>query len=103
MGEVHQQHPDIDAFQHIILDALFTLGRTESDFAWVAAPCFLRLGEAVMDMCYDYLQPKRKPRDVGELETELSMRGYLTFSPGDLFKALTEDLRFVTEMARNAR
>jgi hypothetical protein len=32
MGACHRKHPDIEDFQHIILDALFALGKTESDF-----------------------------------------------------------------------
>jgi len=97
MGEVHRKFPDIDAFQHVILDALFATGKTEADYDWVQEPRVLRIGRGVLDDCHDYLRPKRKPRDVAELSLELTSKGYLTFSADDLLRALADDSRFVIE------
>lgn len=95
MGKCHREYPDIDAFQHIILDALFAMGKTEHDFDWATPPRVVRLGRAVCDLCYEYLRPKRKPRSVNELHSGMLHRGYLTFSEEQLLKALQADQRFV--------
>jgi len=95
MGRCHRQFPDIDAFQHIILDALFAQGKTEHDFEWVSAPVILRLGTEVCDICYDYLRPKRKPRSVMDLYPQLMFRGYLAFNEDELLQALNNDERFL--------
>jgi tetratricopeptide (TPR) repeat protein len=103
MGKIHRNNPDVEDFQHVILDALFGLGKTEEDYEWVAAPRVLRLGQPVLDICYGYLRPKRKPRSVDELKTELLMQGYCTFSCDELMAALAADSRFVVQTDRSAQ
>ena len=98
MGESHQKYPDIDEFSRLILDALFALGKTEKDYDWVQKPYVLRIGHEVLDACYDYLRPKRKPREVESLWVELMPKGYLKFSPEDLLEALVNDDRFAVEI-----
>ena len=100
MGEVHRKFPDIDSFQHLILDALFAAGKTENDYDWVLEPSVLRISRAVLDDCHEYLRPKLKPRDVAELSFELMKAGCLTFSDEELLRALAEDGRFVIESGR---
>jgi len=97
MGEVHRRFPDLESVQHIILDSLFAMGKTENDYTWVREPCVLRIGRAVLDDCHEYLRPKRRPRDVAELSFELMMNGYLTFSDEELLCALSADDRFFIE------
>lgn len=98
MGEVHGRFPDIQSFQHLILDALFALGKFENDYEWGQIPSVLRIGRAVLDECYEFLRPKRKPRDVRDLSIELIVKGgYLTFSDEELLAALSRDGRFVIE------
>lgn len=97
MGECHRRFPDIDAFQHVILDALFASGKAEEDYDWIRKPCVLRIGRAVLDDCHDYLCPKRRPREVEELRLELMSKGYLTFSAEELLQALADDPRFVIQ------
>ena len=41
---LHRADPEQTAYQHGILDALFALGRTEQDFAWLRAPRVYRVG-----------------------------------------------------------
>jgi tetratricopeptide (TPR) repeat protein len=97
MGEIHREFPDMEAFQHVILDALFALNKTEDDYEWISAPRVLRLGKSVRDTCYEFLRPKRKPRVVADLEIELMMDGYLTFSCEALLETLVADNRFVVQ------
>jgi len=95
MGKCHREYPEIDAFQHIILDALFAMGKTEDHFDWATPPRVLRLGRGVCDLCYEYLRPKRKPRSVNELHSGMLHRGYVTFSEEQLLEALQADQRFL--------
>jgi hypothetical protein len=85
------------AYQHVILDALFALGRREQDVAWVVAPRVYRLGPEVLDACFGYLRGKRRPRLVVELVGEVLLDGYRTFSHAELAVALRADPRFVVE------
>ncbi len=98
MGECHRKYPDIDEFSRLILDALYALGKTEKDYAWVEKPYILRIGQEVLDACHDYVRPKRKPREVERLWIELMPKGYLKFSSEDLLKALIDDDRFVVKI-----
>ena len=47
IGQFHHQHPDLRCFQHIILDALFAMGKTEDDYPWESRPEVLRIGSKV--------------------------------------------------------
>lgn len=89
--------PDIDAFQHIILDALFAMDLTEDDFEWSQRPVILRLGPELADWCHQYLRPKRKPRSAMELHAELIMSSYLTFDDEELMNFLRRDSRFTVD------
>jgi hypothetical protein len=93
-AECHRQEPDDVAFQHIILDALFALGKSEDDFPWLTVPTILRLDESLIDFYYEFLKPKRKPRSIADLYSEPQGRGYLAFSYEELRQALAGDERF---------
>ena len=95
----HKHHPDNPDYHHVILDALYALGKTEDDFDWVEKPVILRMSTEIVDACYEFLRPKRKPRSVNELYMRFIMKGYLLFTEDDLLKALLEDARFVVEDA----
>ena len=97
MEKCHREYPDIVAFQHVILDAQFAIGKTEDDFDWATRPRVLRLGRGVCDLCHEYLRAKRKPRSVSELHCEMLLRAYLTFNEEELLKALQGGQRFVIE------
>lgn len=94
-SQIYQEYPDIPAFQDMILDALFALGKTEEDFDWIECPTVIRLSSNVANMCYDYLRPKRKPRDLYDLCLELQKQGYLAFSEHELLEFLQLDSRFI--------
>jgi len=97
LSEHHKKRPDNMDFQHVILDALFALGKNENDFDWTEKPVILRMSSDILDACYDFLKPKRKPRSVVELHIEFVMEGYLLFTEEDLFKALVQDQRFIVD------
>jgi len=94
---LHRADPEQTAYQHGILDALFALGRTEQDFAWLRAPRVYRVGPALLDACFRYLRRKRRPRLVLELVGAVLDEAYQAFSEDDLVAALHGDGRFVVE------
>lgn len=99
LSEHHKRQPDNPGYHHVILDALYALGKTEDDFDWVEKPVTLRMSTEIVDACYEFLKSKRKPRSVNDLYTRFLMEGYLLFTDEDLLKALLEDARFVVEEA----
>ena len=94
MAEHHKKHPWNPDYQHVILDSLFALGKTEDDFNWIEKPEILRMSKDIIDTCYEFLKRKRKPRSIMELYTLFVTDGYLLFSEKDLLKALLNDERF---------
>ncbi|HET8562420.1 MAG TPA: CDC27 family protein [Candidatus Binatia bacterium] len=99
LSEHHRRHPDNLDFQHVILDALFALGKTDDDFDWVQRPVILRMSSDILECCYEFLKSKRKPRSVSEIHGRFLLEGYLLFTEEDLLKALSEDGRFIVEKA----
>lgn len=93
----HKKHPWNKDYQHVILDALFALGKNENDFSWIEKPVVLRMSDSILDICYECLKPKRKPRSVFEIHAHFDTKGYLLFTEEKLFKALMEDDRFIVE------
>ncbi len=97
LTEPHRRQPWNEDFQHVILDALFALGKNEKDFDWVECLPVHRLDSSMLDHCHAYLKPKRKPRTVYELHTDLVLQGYCVFTPEELLEAVKGDPRFVVE------
>ena len=93
----HKKHPWNTDFQHVILDALFALGKNENNFDWIEKPVVLRMSDEILDACYNFLKPKRKSRSVLDIHTNFITKDYLLFTVDDLFKVLTEDERFIVE------
>lgn len=99
LSEHHKHDPDNADYHHVILDALYALGKTEDDFDWVEKPVILKMSTEIMDGCYEFLKSKRKPRSVNELYPRFVMEGYVLFTEQELLKALSKDSRFVVEDA----
>ena len=97
MSEHLKKHPWNTDYQHVILDALFALGKTEDDFEWLEKPVVLRMSQEIVDTCYEMLKRKRKPRSVIELYMQFIMKGYLLFTEQDLLDDLVKDGRFDVE------
>ena len=97
LSEHHRKHPWNKDYQHVILNALFALEKTEDDFNWFEEPIILRMSEDVVDACYKFLRRKRNPRPVFIIYMEFVTEGYLHFTEKDLFNALLNDERFIVE------
>jgi len=93
----HKKLPWNIDFQYVILHALFALGKNENDFDWIEKPVVLRMSDGILDVCYEFLKPKRKLRSVFEIHGHFDTKGYLLFTEEELFMALTEDDRFILE------
>ena len=95
---LHREHPDIIDIQWNILEALFGLDKNENDFNWVEKPVILQINETLLDQCYEYLRPKRKPRSIMDICNELILGGgYQDFQEEELLLALEADNRFKVE------
>ena len=97
LSRYHKKLPWNIDFQYVILDALFALGKNENDFNWFEKPIVLRMSDGILDVCYEFLKPKRKPRSVYEIHAHFDTKGYLLFTEEELFTVLIEDDRFILE------
>lgn len=95
LEKLYYKDPDDINVKHSILDALFGLDRTENDFNWIEKPTILKLNLESIDICYNLLKPKRKPKDIADLYIDLMGYGYLTFEENDLLEAILNDGRFM--------
>ena len=71
LAGLHKKHPDDPNVQGSLLDALFAIGKNETDMNWVIKPNILRLDNVTSDICHNLLKRKRTPRTVYELYTDL--------------------------------
>lgn len=90
----YMNDPEESVFEHAILDALLAIGKRIEDFPWKAPPKVMPLTKAVLDACYAFLKPKRRPRPAYELIVQFMGSAYLLFSEDDLVAALAADKRF---------
>ena len=97
MSEHHRKYPWNVDYQYVILDALYALGKNENDFDWIEKPVIFRMSGDIVDACYEFLKPKRKPRSITEIYLEFVPKGYLLFTEEDLLNALLGDKRFIIE------
>lgn len=95
LSKLHLKEPDNIDVQYSILDALFGLNKTENDFKWIEKPSVIRLNEESIDICYNLIKSRRKPKEVGFLYLDLYGYGYLTFKEKDFLEALLKDSRFI--------
>ena len=91
---LYRKNLDNGDIEHLILDALFALGKSEKDFKWVSVPKVIRLNDKVSDFCYDYLKGKRKARGLDDVFLQLIVEGYHTFNEEELLNHLIKDGRF---------
>lgn len=95
---IYFENPDFDDVIHIILDALFSQGKTENDFKWIEKPLILRLDSKIKDMCADFLKNRRKEISLTEVYNHLLIKGaYLGFNETELGDNLIKDSRFEFE------
>lgn len=99
ISKLHKKYPENMDYQHVILDALFALGKNENDFNWTKKPIVLRMSNNILNFCYDFLKTKLKPRSIDDIYVKFIMQGYLHFTEEDLFEALRKDNRFIMNHA----
>ncbi|MBC8062157.1 MAG: hypothetical protein H7Y18_16010 [Clostridiaceae bacterium] len=98
LGELLKFEPDYIDAQHTLLDALFAMGKDETYFEWNIKPDIIKLSSEVLDQCYEFLRPRRKPICISELYCEfLVSTSYLLFEEEELLKSLLEDNRFIVD------
>jgi tetratricopeptide (TPR) repeat protein len=97
MSKHHRKHPWNTDYQYVILNALFALGKTEDHFDWSERPVILRMSADIVEACYEFLKPKRKPRSITKTYLRFVPKGYLLFTEEDLLNALLADERFIVE------
>ncbi len=56
---------------HEIINALYGLGKSENDFNWISKINVLNLDPITLELCVDYLKPKRKTINIIEIYNEL--------------------------------
>lgn len=75
-----------------IIDALFGLGKTENDFAWIEKPTVLKLDKKTFDICVNFLKGKRKHISLLKVyEYLLFQADYLAFNEDKLSGFLVKD------------
>lgn len=97
-AECHEREPDDPWIEDTVLEALFALGKTESDFPWRGAtPEVNRLDDRFLERLHARLQAEDEPREVGLLFYELCDEAFTSFDLEELLSVLRDDPRFVTE------
>lgn len=92
---IYFKNPDFDDAIHTILDALYSMGKTENDFNWMGKPFILKLDKKTRDLCVDFLKNRRKRISLSEINNHLLIKGaYLTFNESELANDLMNDPRF---------
>ena len=82
----YEADPEDFDFQHCILAALAGMGKAWEEFPWKSPLPVVKMSRGVLDECYRFLLPKRKPRSVWELYERFITRGHLLFSQDDLLR-----------------
>lgn len=79
--------------QYNLLDALFSVGKDETDVNWIVKPKLMRLDRNTLDYLYNFMK-RKKPRTIHELHLELYNEGYPAFNEDQLMAFLHLDNRF---------
>jgi tetratricopeptide (TPR) repeat protein len=99
MYEWHKKYPDNYDFYSVILDALFSLGKSEDDIEWVIKPTIIKITQELIDECYHYISKKKKGNDMHDLYYNFLGQKYydvyFNFTMEDLIDALKKDCRFL--------
>ncbi|HYX07795.1 MAG TPA: hypothetical protein VE912_13785 [Bacteroidales bacterium] len=92
---IYKKEPEYSDVIHSILDALYGLGKTENDFAWMEKPIVLKLDEQTKKLCEDFLKNKRRrTRFYNLIEHFIIQSNYMTFKEKELYVFLKKDKRF---------
>jgi len=94
LAPLHRVRPWDREIQHLMLEALFALGRTEADFAWTLEPVVLRLEPATLGRFHEALSRNQGPATLLDLLLAALEEGYPRFTARELLEALAADRRF---------
>lgn len=97
LAPLHRIRPWDREVQHLMLDALFALGRSESDYPWTLEPVVVRLDAGTVDRLHRALLANGGPVALLDLLLVASEEGYPAFSAGELLAALDADRRFAVQ------
>ena len=91
IAPIYQENYESGFGIHEIIDALYGLGKTETDFDWIIKPNVLKLDSDTLKLCVDYLKPKKKARSITDIYCALIMNAdYWTFNEEGLGKYLVK-------------
>ena len=94
LAPVHRARPWDREVQHLMLDALFALGRSADDYPWMLEPEIVPLGAPLLGEVAILLRAEAGPVTVLDLMLAVTERGYPTFTARELAAALDADGRF---------
>jgi len=94
LAPLHRARPWDREVQYLMLDALFLLGRAESEYPWTAEPPVVRVGPPLLDRCHRLLAREGRPATVFDLVLAAAAEGYPAFHAQELLEALEADPRF---------
>lgn len=99
LAPLHRVRPWDREVQHLMLDALFALGRSEADFPWTLEPVVLRLEPSTLEHLHEVLARNRGPVTLLDLLLAALETGYPTFTAAELLEALAADRRFAVHLS----
>lgn len=94
LAPLHRERPADREVQSLILESLFALGRSESDYPWVVAPEVVRVGPELLNRLAGLLAAQLSGCTLLDLCLAAAERGHPAFSAEDLLAALEADERF---------
>lgn len=94
LAPLHRVRPWDREIQHLMLDALFALGKSESDYPWTLEPVVVRLGAPVLGRLHEALLGNQGPVALLDLLLVVTEEGYPAFTARELLAALEDDRRF---------
>lgn len=99
LAPLHRSRPWDREVQFLMLDALFLLGKTETEFPWTAEPVVVRVDPELLHRFHDLLRREGRPATVLDLILAATAEGYPAFQARELLKALEADPRFAVHRA----
>lgn len=94
LAPLHRVRPWDREVQHLMLEALFALGRSEAEYPWTLEPVVVRLDAATLDRIHRALRANQGPVALLDLLLVASEEGYPAFTARELLDALEADPRF---------
>ena len=95
LTKLHHTEPQNPNIKNAICQALYALGKNESDFKWLQKPMVLKMDNEVTDLCYAFLILEKNPIPfLSLLECYQMKYDFVTFDEEELYNYLKEDPRF---------